>query len=349
MDGDTSNNPLNRWLWVFPLVLIGVVIVGTAGYCLIEGQTLVDGLYMTLITISTVGFNDIPDMSVMGRWWTMGVIVLGVGSATATFTLAVAVLTGGTLREILGRRQVERAIEKLRGHTLVCGHGRMGRLIVEALQAAGRDVVVIEKSPESFDRPDVVAPIIVTGDAQDEAVLQTAGIEQAASLVACLPDDADNLFLTITTRQLNPALTIIARAEQPTTQAKLLRAGATRVVCPQIIGATRVVNVLLRPAVVDFVEVANKGLELEMDQLVVAPGSQLIDRTLKDLALPARTGAMVVAVKTADGRTLYNPGPDVALGQGDTLIMVGRKECAVAVRKLQDEAPPDPSGTETLQ
>jgi voltage-gated potassium channel len=174
--------------------------------------------------------------------------------------------------------------------------------------------------------------------------LQQAGVERASHLVACLPTDADNVFLALTARQLNPRLIIISRAEQLSTQNKLLRAGATRVICPHIIGATRMADVILRPAVVDFFDVAHKGVDLEMDQFVVTPGSQLAGQTLRELALPARTGAMVVAVHSVDGHTLYNPRPDLSLVAGDTLILVGQRGVAEAVQRLQPPAAPTASG-----
>ena len=327
---------------VLPILLALVVGLSTAGYCLIEQQSVFDGLYMTVVTISTVGSHEIPGMSPAGRWWTLGVIVLGVGTAAATFSLSVAALTEGTLRKALGRRQLQRAIERLQGHTVVCGFGRMGRLVVSELRRDGREVVVVETRADAFDRPDHSGILHVQGNAQEETVLRAAGIERATSLVACLPEDADNVFLTLTARQLNRNLTIIARAEQPNTQNKLLHAGADRVVCPQIIGATRIVNVLLRPAVVDFVEVTNKGVDLEMDQLVVPDTSELAGKTLRALSLPARTGAMVVAVRRTDGQAVYNPSPDdVVISSGDTLILVGQKGCAEAVQKLQSDTWPD--------
>ena len=340
IDGSSllSVGQLTRWLVVFPLLLVTVVGVSTAGYCLIEGQSPAEGLYMTVINISTVGAYTIADMTPAGRWWTVIVIVFGVGTAAATFSLSVAALTEGTLRKVLGRRQLQHTIERLTGHTIVCGFGRMGAMVVASLRAAGRDTVAVEESAGLFDRQEYAGILHVLGDAREEAALTAAGVGRASYLVACLPSDADNVFLTLTARQLSPSLTIIARAEQPGTQNKMLHAGANRVICPQTIGATRIINALLRPAVVDFVEVANKGVDLEMDQLVVQESSTLAGQTLRALALPARTGAMVAAVRKADAQTVYNPGPDLVISTGDTLILVGQSGCAVAVEKLQAAA-----------
>ncbi len=212
-------------------------------------------------------------------------------------------------------------------------------MVTRDLREAGKDVVAVESSAERMAEPEAAGVLFVQGDAQDEAVLAAAGVERAANLVACLPTDADNVFITLTARQFNRTLTIVARAAQPATQNKLLHAGADRVVCPQIIGATRIANGILRPAVVDFVEVANKGVDLEMDQLVVAAGSDLIGKTLSKLSLPSRIGAMVVAVRRADGEAVYNPGASLQLAVGDTLILVGPSSVAAAVHELQPQAP----------
>ena len=337
MRHNPATGSLTTWVLVLPMLLILLIAVSTAGYCVLEKQSPADALYMTLVTISTVGSWQIPDMSPAGRWWTLGLIILGVGLAAATFSISVALLTEGTLHKVLGRKQVQRAIEKLSGHAVVCGCGRMGSMVADELKAAGRDVVVIEISGELFDRPESCNALSVIGDAQEESVLEAAGVKRASHLVACLPDDADNVFLTLTARQMSPSLTIISRAESPATERKLRHAGADRVVCPQTIGATRISNVITRPAVVDFVEVANKGVDLEMDQLVVSETSELAGKTLRELALPARTGTMLVAVRKNDAETVYNPGPNLTIAAGDTLILVGQRGSAVKVQKLQPE------------
>jgi len=348
MSQSLPNNWPSKWLVILPLGLLLVIVVSTLGYRLIEHQSLLAGLYITVITISTVGSREIPNMSPMGQWWTIGVIVLGVGTAAATFSAVVAALTEGTLRRMLGRRQMHRAMEQLRGHTIVCGFGRMGAMVAAGLRDAGREVVAVEMSGEPADRADAAGVPCLRGDAQDEAVLTAAGIDRAGHLVACLPSDADNVFVTLTSRQLNRSLRIIARATEPSTQNKLLHAGADRVICPQIIGATRIANVILRPAVVDFVEVANQGVDLELDQLVVSPGSDLAGMNLRSLALPKRLGAMVVAVRKADGQTVYSPGAELELANGDTLILVGRSGVAEAVQKIHPEvsAGPGPAAPE---
>lgn len=338
----TPTGTLTRWVILLPVFVVALVVLSTAGYMIIEQRSLFDGLYMTIITVTTVGSYSLPEMTAAGRWWTLGVVIGGVGLVAATFSVSVAALTEGTIHKALGRRQVLRAIERLNGHTIVCGFGRMGSMVVDSLQAAGREVVVVDQRADLFDRPETGSALHVVGDAQDEATLAAAGIERAAHLVTCLPDDADNVFLTLTARQMNPDLRVVARAEQPSTESKLRHAGATRVICPQIIGASRMVNLILKPAVADFFEMASKGVDLEMEQLLIGPKSPLAGRTLRELALPTKTGATVVAVLSAEGKTTYNPSPDYSIVPGDTLILVGRKGSATAVQKLQDAGGEDP-------
>lgn len=335
-----SSSILTRWVIILPILLLLLVAISTTGYCIIEEVSIAEGLFITVINISTVGSREIPGMGATGQWWTIGVIVLGFSLVAATFSVSVAALTEGTLHKVFGRRHVQRAIQNLSGHTIVCGFGRMGAMVARSLCDDGRDVVAIDEDEDVFERLDRTGILPVSGDAREEAALLAAGAKHATYLVACLPTDADNVFLTLTARQMSPSLIIIARAEHPSTENKLLHAGANRVVCPQIIGATRIANVIIRPAVVDFVEMANKGVDLEMDQLAVTAGSELANRTLRDLALPGRTGAMVVAVHRADGETIYNPGPDLLISAGDTLILVGQGGCAEVVQKLQSEVAP---------
>ncbi|MFW6133335.1 MAG: potassium channel family protein, partial [Planctomycetota bacterium] len=332
---------------IFPILLAMVVAGGTIGYHLLAELSLVESLYVTIITISTVGSREAPDLTPAVQWLTMGVIILGVGLAAATFSVAVAALTEGTVERALGRRQVQRAIQQLNGHVIVCGFGRLGSMVVDSLKARDRAVVAIDINEEVFDRPDRADVLRVVGDAQEEVVLAAAGIERAAYLVACLHDDADNTFLTLTARQMNPSLKIVARAELPATQRKLRHAGADRVICPQIIGATRIADVIVRPAVVDFFDMANKGVDLEMDQWVVAADSELVNKSLRELDLPRRTGAIVVAVQHADGRTVYNPGAELVLAAGDTLILIGQAGSRHQVQHLRGISVPPDGGRET--
>ena len=308
------------------LALIAVLAIGTAGYMLIDQDrhlTFLDAAYMTIITVSGVGYGEVWGLSPAARLWTIGVITFGIATVFVAFTSLITFFISGELRFVRERKKMTATIQDLRGHTIICGYGRMGSLAAAELKRRGVPVVVVENSAakEESLREGQVPHVI--GNATDDDTLRKAGLMHAKALVAVLPHDADNLYTTLTAHSLRPDLSIVARAEQPSTEAKLKRAGASRVVCIQVIGATRIVNVLTRPSVVDLVEIASKGVDLEIDEYVVSAQSSLAKTTLRDSALREKTGASVVAIKRADGETLFNPDPDAVLGPGDTLVLVG--------------------------
>lgn len=308
-------------------VLVGVYLAGTVGYMLIEQDprpTLGEAAYMTVITLSTVGFTEVWELSSAGRLWTGCVIVFGIVAVSFAFTSLFTLFVSGEIQSLRGRKKVETQIKQMRDHVIVCGYGRMGALAVEDLVRARVPLVVIEIN-KSSQRGLLDAGLAnVIGDATDEQVLLRAGLERARVVVTVLPHDVDNVFTTLTVHTLRPELPIIARAEQPRTEMKLLRAGASRVVCPQIIGARAIGNIVLRPNVTDFVEVARKGVELEMDEYVLGASSPLVGLALRKAKVRSHAEATIVAIKRDSGATLYTPDADEVLKRGDTLIMVGR-------------------------
>jgi len=308
------------------MAVLAVFLVGTAGYMVIESDqapTLLDAAYMTTITLSTVGYGEVWTLSPVGKIWSIGVIAFGVATVSIAFTSLVTLFISGELRSLQLRRRMEAKIEQMSGHIVLCGYGRMGSLAAQEVTQRGLAVVVIESAEDrQLALGDVRLPFI-SGDATDERVLMRAGLMRARALVAMLPHDADNVYITLTAHTLRPELPIIARAEQSATEAKLKRAGATRTICAQVMGATRIANVLTRPNVVDFVEIANKGVDLEMDEYVVNARSPLAGKTLRDSPLREKTDAIVVAIKRAEGDTHVNPGPNTMMSAGDTLILVG--------------------------
>ncbi|MDY7011314.1 MAG: potassium channel protein [Planctomycetota bacterium] len=316
-----------------------IIFVGVAGlgYYIIEpGYSWLDAFYMTIISITTAGHLEVGGpLTAGGRSWTIFVLIGGITIGAVALSLIVAAVVEGRIRGILGRRQLERRISSLSGHIIVCGYGRMGQRVASLLKSGDRQVVVIDNSPDRTAQAEHEGTLYILGDAQEEEVLLSAGVQQADTLVATLADDASNVFLTLSARGLNKQMQIIARAQQAATQDKLTKAGATRVICPMIIGSKRIADVLLRPAMVDFVEMAHKGVDLEMDQLVVQEGSGITGRTLRDLALPSRVGATVVAIRRPDGTALHNPGPEVKPAVGDTMVLIGKHGMNEAIEKLQ--------------
>ena len=297
--------------------------------------TLTDAVYMTIITISTAGHMEAQPLSAGGRLWTVFVILSGVITAAIFLSLLAAMVVEGQVRRILGRRQLEHKINNLRQHVIVCGYGHMGEMITAELKSAGIDVVVIDKDPERTSLLEGTGLLYVLGDAQDDIVLGSAGLSQASALISALPTDAENVLVVLTARQGNAEISIITRAKQTASERKMLQAGATRVVCPQVMGASRIVNIVLRPAVVDFFEVANKGVDLEMDQIVLDADSELVGKSLKDLELPRRAGVHVAAIRRADGQTVYRPASNVSLEVGDTVILFGQSGAAASLASLR--------------
>ncbi len=328
------------WFWrlAVPVVaLLGFILISAIGYRIIQPQfDWLDATYMSIITVTTVGHGEVHPLTVAGRQWTIFVTIGGVTLNAIVVTGVVAMLVEGRVRDLFGRNHVQREISRLSEHVIIAGYGRMGSLIAEQLVEAGSQIVVIDHDGERIAAAERAGLLPVLGDAQEDATLRSAGIEQAKTLIATLKDDADNVFVTLSARQANASLGIIVRAQQASTEPMLLKAGATRVVCPQIIGATRMADVVIRPAVVDFVEMSHKGLELEMDQLRLSEGGKLIGRTLEELALPRRIGVVVVAVLRADGSAIYQPRPETRLQAGDTLVVVGRKGMATAVQEMEE-------------
>jgi voltage-gated potassium channel len=331
-----------RKLGLALVTFFGVFVVGTAGYVIIEqeqGATIADAAYMTAITLSTVGFTEVWELTPGGRIWTCVVILFGIGAVSVAFTSMISLIVSGELRSYRGRQKVESLLKQMEDHIVVCGYGRMGAMAVSELRQAGSSIVVIELNEDREDDLREQGIAYVLGDATDEDNLKRAGIERASALVAVLPHDVDNVFITLTVHTLRPDMTIIARAEQPRTELKLKRAGATRVVCPQVIGARVIGNMVLRPAVTDFVEVARKGVELEMDEYVLGANSPLVGKTLKETAIRVEAAATVVAIKRAGGGAIYNPQADLALQRGDTLILVGPSGTSKRLDRLSRQGP----------
>jgi len=317
--------------------LLGVLVIGSAGYMLIEEDrhiSLLDSIYMTVVTVSTVGFKEVWPLSGPAKVWTIGVIVFGIGTVSVAFTSLISLIISGELRFEREKRKMETTISDMRNHVILCGYGRMGSLAVREMVERGLRVVVVEVGSSFEDALREAGIPHVIGDATDEEVLKKAGLMNARALVAALPSDADNVYIALTARTLRSDVLIVGRAEQPGTEAKLKRAGASRVICPQVIGATQVANVLTRPNVVDLVEMANKGVDLEIDEYVVARRSPLEGATLRGSALREKTGASVVAIKRADGETLFNPDPAAVLAAGDTLVLVGPAGVSARLDKL---------------
>ncbi len=321
------------------LVLLTVYLVGTAGYVVLEGASFADAAFMTATTLSTVGYREVFPLHGTGRAWTILIIVFGIGTVFAAFGTVTAMIVGGEVGRMLGSRKLHAQISQLSGHVIVCGFGRMGSLVTQGLRERHTPVVVIDRDAARTRQIERDKVLYVLGDASEEATLLEAGILRARALVCVLPHDADNVFVTLTARGLRKDLFIISRAEQSASEPKLLRAGANRVLSAHAIGAVRIANILTRPHVVDFVDMAARGVELEMDEYVIAPGSPIQGKTLREARIRQRANVMVVAIQHADGRTTFNPGADAVLQAHDTIITIGQAGGSSRLEALQLDQP----------
>jgi voltage-gated potassium channel len=302
---------------------------GTVGYIFIEGWSFTDALYMTVITLGTVGYSEVGKLSLAGRIFTMVVIILGVGFVFYLAGSVVQFMVEGRIREILGRRKLEKKIRGLKGHYIVCGYGRVGSSICEALGSSKPiDIVVIERDPAGVAKLHERNIHHVEGDATDEENLVRANIEQARGLIAALKTDSDNVYVALSARQLNPNLFIIARAGADLSVNKLIAAGADKVVCPYRMGANRIAQTILRPTVTDFLELTlmDTTRDIQMEEMPVYSASKLINVALQDSGIRKELDLIIVAVKKAPGDMRFNPSSQTRLEAGDTVIAIGEKE-----------------------
>lgn len=295
--------------------------LGTLGYIAL-GLTPLDALYQTVTTVFTVGFREVGEPD--GRWkvFTIVVIVLGVSTALYTIATLFETLVEGQLTDHFGRRRMEKRIEGLRGHVIVCGWGRVGRTLTSQLEAGACEVVVIDRDPERVKACD---SLHVEGDATDDDVLRRAGIERARALVAALNTDEANLYVTLTSRSLRPDLFIVARARVDSAESKLHQAGADRVVNPQSIGGARMAALVEQPHVADFLDVVmhDGSLEFRLEEVPVPADSVLVGHSLRDAQIRDRTGALVLALRDKEGSFTTNPAPDTPISGGQVLIAIG--------------------------
>lgn len=306
------------------IAIIGVIIFGTVGYTIIEGWGIFDSLYMTIITLTTVGYQEVHTLSRTGRIFTTLLILSGVGVMLYALGVGAKVVLEGEIRDILGRKRLSKAIEKINDHYIICGYGRMGRIIAREMAQSGAPFVVIERSPDvvSSMESNVLA---IQGDATQDNILKDAGIERAKGLISVLSSDSDNLYVVLSARGLNPNLRIVARASEEGADKKLLRAGADDVVSPYHIGGLRIAHTVLKPVVVDFLEFATRtgNIELQIEEIRVKKDSHIIGQSLDECGIRRDLGIIIVAIKRETGEMEFNPTSTTLIREGDTLIAIG--------------------------
>ena len=303
---------------------------------LLEKTTFWDGMYLTIITIATVGYGDIVPIYPAGKVFTVFLVFAGAGLFMYTFGKITEVMVEGSLQKILERRKMDKKIARLHEHFIICGFGRIGKVIGEILSDAGRPFVVIERDPEELRELDNLGYIAVAGEASEDDVLLTAGIERASGLIAVVSTDADNLYITLTARGLNPSLFILARSSgSQGTRTKLLRAGASKVISPYYIGARRMAQLLLRPTVTDFIDLAMYAGEigLRLEEILVQESASFANKNLMGSGIRKRYDVIVVAIKRDGGEMLFNPKPDTMILPGDIMIVLGQADQISALEK----------------
>ena len=304
--------------------LIAILLIGSFGYVILEGWSFFDGLYMTVITLTTVGYGEVRPLSQTGRIFTILLIFWGVGFMLYIVTAIAQVVVEGKLRDIFGRQRVEREIRQLKGHYIICGFGRIGEVISRELSHNHIPIVVVDNQPQNTPTLERSGYLHVIGNATQEEVLLAAGIERAQGLVSVVSSDADNVYIVLSARSLNPQLNIVTRAGEPGSEQKLRRAGANEVISPYELGGQRMAQTILRPTVVDFMDVAlGEGIDLSLEEIPVGGHSDIIGRPLKDSGIRQTMDLIIVAIKRLDGTMLFNPQPDAPILQGDTLIALG--------------------------
>jgi len=303
---------------------LAVLLAGTAGYMAIDGQPLLSALYMTAITVTTVGFEEVFPLSAGGRVFTILLAFAGIGVILLIAGEFGRVVLQTDLRALVGYRRDLKMLGKLHDHIVVCGHGRMGRAVVEVLRDRQVPFVVVESSDNRCRELDEAGIPFVHGDATAESVLRAARVDRARTFLTCLADDAHNVYAILLARQLNPQATIIARAVDEGAEERLLLAGADRAINPYRLGGMRLAFTALKPTVMDFIEASLPGTasELELAEIVVHPDSELAGKTLAGAGVRRRFGIIVVALKRGDSST-FNPGPDEGIEAGDVLVALG--------------------------
>ncbi len=307
------------------LLLLLVIFFGIIGYMIIEGWNIFDAVYMTIISITTTGYREVYPLSNPGKIFTLFVIILGV--------MAIAYIAGRLTQffvesYVFRRRRMTKQLQRLKHHYIICGFGRMGKRICDELKINLASFVVIEKDPKEIENLNDLNYLYVEGDATEDDILLKAGIRDAKGIVAVLPTEAENVFTTLSARVLNQKIFIVSRAVEEETESKLLKAGANRVVKPYEIGGHRMTQVLLRPGVVDFIDIIarEKRFDLQIEETEVKEGSSLIGQTLAGSPIRNKLNIIIVAIFHADGHVIYNPQSTVIIEKNSKLIIIGEEK-----------------------
>lgn len=325
-----------RKLLLSILMLLVVVLFGICGYTWIEGWDLLDSLYMTIITLSTVGYGEVREIGPSGRVFTVLLIVFGLFTITYIVGLVAETLVAGEIRSVLGRRKVSKKIKSLRDHYIICGYGRIGSIICKGLTRKAIPLMVIEKDEQVQEQLEEDEILYLQGDATHEETLLEAGIAKAKGLVSVVSSDAENVYICLTARGLSPRLYILSRAEDEASERKLLRAGANKVILPYILGGRRMVQAIIRPTVSDFLESAvhDQSFELAIEEITVGEDSRLVNQSLVDSGIRQEMDVIIIGIKQKAGTMIFNPSSQTKIQSDDILIAMGRNKDLETLRRV---------------
>jgi voltage-gated potassium channel len=308
-------------------ILLSFVLIGcgTVGYMIIEKWPVMDAFYMTIITIAAVGFGEVNKLSPEGRIFTVVLIFMGVGYFIYVASGLIQFLVEGRIRLVLGRRKLDTQINKLRDHFIICGYGRIGRELARFLIEKYLNVVVIEREESRVGQMDDDGVLYLIGEATDEKVMKRAGIERAKGLITAVATDADNVFLVLIARQINPKLFIVARASQNDAKKTLTAAGADKVISPYDLGARRMAHAILRPTVIKFLELAfaDDKVDIQVEEITIGPHSELVGRSIIDSGIRSNFDLMIIVIRKPGDDMVFNPKADTVIAAGDTMVVVG--------------------------
>jgi voltage-gated potassium channel len=307
--------------------LLVLLLVGSLGFMWLEGWDFFDSLYMTVTTLTTVGYGETHPLDRVGRIYNMVLILSGMGVLFYIVGSLARAVVEGEIHAALGRRKLIKHIKRLKNHYILCGFGRIGEIIARQLKGRGLSLVIVENDPALLARLEASGYYFINGDATREDILLEAGIERARGLIAVVSTDADNVYVVLTARSLNPNLFIVARGEEIGSEKKLLRAGADKVESPYEMGGQKMAQTIMRPTVVTFMELAMKeGVDWTMEEIAVGQASPLLGVQLKDSGIRQNLNLILVAIKRADGELLFNPSHETLILAGDTLIALGLRK-----------------------
>ena len=332
----TRNRPRRGFRIRYALIALAAAIVfGTVGFHLVEGWSLADSLYVTVQTLTTVGYGDVPPRSGVGRGFAVVVMLIGAGGVALAVSTIVQSVVKWELVSTFGQRRLSKKMSRLRDHYIICGSGRVGSHLVRDLLSANESFVVIEKDQQRAAEFSQRGVSVLVGDATLEESLRDVGVEHARGLAACLPDDADNVYVVLTARDLNPNLRIVARAAEEQAEAKLLRAGANHVVAPTIIGGHRMAVALTKPAVSEFMDsITANELGLGFEQVEVDAASSLVGQELRSTSIRSELDVVIISIRRQNGELVFNPAGDSRIESGDILIAIGRAEALTKLNQF---------------